>query len=131
MLLQSKALTRTLLSLHNSRDTGDTAASFFGLACLKVAFQQVWCDAHLAGALGAAIHGPFIFVLVFESVVDANSTGDVHLIFQQRAVLRLEGNRGREREFLRTEHGKVSLCQSSDSNESLTDSVIKTSPCRY
>lgn len=55
-------------------------------------------DTYLAGALSAAIYSPFIFVLVHDAVVDANSTVDVHLIFQQSAVLRLweerEGEKG-------------------------------------
>lgn len=56
------------------------------------------CDgAYLAGALGAAIHGPLIFVLVHHAVVHANSSVDVHLLFQLFADLRL-GESERERE---------------------------------
>ena len=55
-------------------------------------------DTYLAGALSAAVHGPFIFVLVQDAIVEANSTVDVHLINQQIAVLRLgDGKGGRER----------------------------------
>lgn len=55
-------------------------------------------DAYLAGALGAAVHGPLVFVLVHHAVVEADSAVDVHLVFQQRAVLRLGERREKERE---------------------------------
>lgn len=59
-------------------------------------------DTDLAGALGAAVHRPFILVLVHNAVVDADSTL-VHLLLQQHAVLGLrrregEGGTGRDGE---------------------------------
>lgn len=36
-------------------------------------------DAYLASALGAAIDGPFISVLVLDAVVDANSFVQIHI----------------------------------------------------
>lgn len=50
-------------------------------------------DTDLAGALGAAVHRPFILVLVHNAVVDADSTL-VHLLLQQRALLGLRGREG-------------------------------------
>lgn len=61
-------------------------------------------DTDLAGALSAAVHRPFILVLVHNAVVDADSTL-VHLLLQQRAFLRLRGREGQggreERELIR------------------------------
>lgn len=95
---------------------------------LKV-YSRTRDDTHLAGTLGAAVHRPLIFVLVHNAVVDADSNLDVHLMFQQLANLglwRREGGRGKKG-LIRTKDGKVSLCQSSSTNDSLTDTVIKTS----
>lgn len=57
-------------------------------------------DTYLAGALGAAVHRPLIFVLVHNAVVDADSASVVDLIFQQHAILRLwrrEGERKKKK----------------------------------
>lgn len=74
-------------------------------------------DTYLAGALGAAVHGPFIFVFVHHAIVEADSTVDVHLIFQQCAVLRLGKKEIERRGLLRMENGKLLLCQGSNTNE--------------
>lgn len=79
-------------------------------------------DTDLAGALGAAVHRPFTLVLVHNAVVDADSTL-VHLLLQQRAFLGLrgregEGGTGREGgKRVDQKDGKLSLCQSSSTNE--------------
>ncbi len=83
-------------------------------------------DTYLAGALGAAIHRPFILVFVHHAVVDANSCVDVYLSFQLITVLRLGEKREREREKGVAQDGKLSLCQSSNTDESLTNTMIKT-----
>lgn len=58
-------------------------------------------DTYLAGALGAAIHSPFIFILVHDAVVEAHSTLDVHFIFKLQANFRLGGKeKGRMRRGL-------------------------------
>lgn len=97
-----------------------TVSLFFGI------YSRMRDDTDLAGALGAAVHRPFILVLVHNAIVDAHST----LVFQQCAFLRLKGEGGMEREEKGVDQkdGKLSLCQSSSTNESLTDSVIKTLP---
>lgn len=86
-------------------------------------------DTYLAGALGAAVHRPLIFVLVHNAVVDADSALAPHLIFQQHALLRLwrrEGEREGKKGLIGAKDGKLSRCQRSSTNESLTDTVIKT-----
>lgn len=67
-------------------------------------------DTYLAGALGAAVHRPLIFVLVHNAVVDADSALAVHSIFQQHAFLRLwrrEGERERKKRVDRGERWKT------------------------
>lgn len=78
-------------------------------------------DTYLAGALGAAIHSPFFFVIVHDAVVDANATADFHLVSDEIAFLRLKEKR--EKELLRMENFPR---QSSNRNESPTDTVIMT-----
>lgn len=94
-------------------------------------YSRMRDDTDLAGALGAAVHRPFTLVLVLNAVVDADSTL-VHLFFQQRAFLRLSWREGRRDgeggKGVDQKDGKLSLCQSSSTNELLTDTVIKTLP---
>lgn len=53
-------------------------------------------DAYLASALGAAIDGPLISVLVLDAVMDANSFVEIHIIYYGSAFLSLEGRRYRK-----------------------------------
>lgn len=70
---------RAALSIgHGGVNTWDQRAGDFATHCSRV----------LAGALSAAIHGPFIFIIVHNAVVDADPAVDVHLIHQQCVVLR-------------------------------------------
>lgn len=64
-------------------------------------------DTYLAGALSAAVHRPFLCVLVHNSVVDADSAVHVYFRFQLYAFLRLwEKKRGEKRGLLRMDCGK-------------------------
>ena len=86
------------------------------------------CDGtDLAGALSADIHGPFVFVLVHNAVVDANSTSAVNFFSQLQALLSLweerEGGEGGcsgwRMENLHSAKVPIQM-------ESLTDTTIKT-----
>lgn len=82
-------------------------------------------DTYLAGTLSAAVHSPFIFVLVHNAVVEANAAVDVHLLSKQCAVDRLRGKKKEGGGGL-AQDGKVPLCQGSSTNESAAETVIKT-----
>lgn len=73
----------------SSRRGGGAAGSAVTVSLRFRFYSWTRDDAHLAGALGAAVHRPLVLVLAYDAVVDADSALVVHLTFYQHVILRL------------------------------------------